>query len=448
MIGTSSSEILRAFSAAVFLISAGLLSADHIMLSGDGRLSGTVRSINAEGVIELDSPLAPEPVLLRGDAVRKVTFGEGGPGKVPSSRLELNNGDILPVEIESLDDNQIQVISPVVGKLSIPRTSLKSLMLGIHPNRVVYSGPTSETDLKPEGPQPENWSHEEGVLTVKGAGRVVRKFEPLKQFIVRFTMEWHNNPAIQFYFADPLAPPSQTVADRYYFQFNGSGMELKREAVNGGKRFISFAALNRRPDQFPNSRLKIEIRVDRPNSLLYLFINDEPEGRFKDPVETPPQGGGIAIVSTAGNDSEVSFSGIEMLEWDPQGDRYRTEDRGDPKTDSLIERRGDRFGGKLISIGEGAAGKTFRFKSDFQDEPIELPEAEVSTVFFKEPTVREAVREHPFALRLQGDGIIRVSACSFPGDRIEAVHPLLGPLVFSREGVTALERLEMKGGDP
>ncbi|HVJ46256.1 MAG TPA: hypothetical protein VM511_07720 [Luteolibacter sp.] len=441
--------MIRCFSTALFLASTGFSSADHIMLNGEGRLSGTVKSINADGVVELASPLAPDPVFLRSDAVRKVTFGEGDQaGKIPTSRLELNNGDILPVEVESLDEKQIQVVSPVAGKLTIPRTSLKSLMLGIHPNRVVYSGPKSEDDLKPEGPQAENWSYDEGVLLVEGGGRAARKLEPLKQFIVRFTMEWHNNPTIQFYFADPLAPSTQTIADRYYFQFNASGMELKRESVNGGKRFTSFASLNRRPDQFPGSRLKVEIRVDRPNSLLYLFLNDEPEGRFKDPVETPPQGGGIAFVSSAGNDTEVRFSGIEVLEWDPQGDRYRTEDRGDPKADSMIERRGDRFGGKLLSIGDGGNGKVFRFKSDFQDAPIELPESEISTIFFSEPEAKEAAALHPFALRLQGEGIVRVSSCSFPGDRIEAVHPLLGPLLFSREGVTALERLDLKGGKP
>ena len=90
----------------------------------------------------------------------------------------------------------------------------------------------------------------------------------------------------------------------------------------------------------------------------------------------------------------------------------------------------------------------FSFKSDFQEAPIELPETEVSTIFFQQPAETAIEVFHPFALRLLGDGILRVSSCSFPGDRIEAVHPLLGPLSFSREGVMALERLEDKGGKP
>lgn len=447
MIGTSSSERIRRVFAAALLMPL-FATGDQIALIGDARLSGTVKSINAEGVVELESPLSPEPVLLRGEAVRKVTFSdEDGTFKVPPSRLELNNGDVFPVEVESLDGEKIRVVSPVAGNLEVPRSALKSLMLGIHPNRVIYSGPRTQNDLKPEGTQAENWSFDEGVLTVQGGGRASKRLEPVKQFIVRFTLEWHNNPSFQFFFADPLSPTHQ-VTDRYYFQFNGSGMELRRESSNAGKRQTSFATLNRRPEQFDNSRVKVEIRVDRTEGVLYLFLNDEAEGRFKDPVGNPPEGGGISFVSSAGNDSEISISGVEVLEWDPQGDRFRTEDRGDPRTDSMIERRGDRFSGRLIEIKNVESERIFVFKSDFQDEPIELPESEVSTVFFKEPEQEAAQQFHPFALRLKSEGVVRVSSCSFPGEKIEAVHPLLGPLVFARDGVTALERIDGKGGRP
>jgi hypothetical protein len=241
--------------------------------------------------------------------------------------------------------------------------------------------------------------------------------------------------------------PEHQVADRYYFQFTSSGIEIKRESTKG-RRFTSIVTLNRRPDQYPGKQLKVEIRLDRESSMLYLFLNDEPEGRFKDPIPDPPVGDGIAFMSNGGNESELRISEIELLEWDHNGDRHRTEDRGDPKTDALIEKRGDRFGGQLISIQPSKDGPLFLFKSDFQEAPIEMPESEVSTVFFKRIEPAAQPEFHPFALRLRGDGLLRVSTCSFPGERIEALHPLLGPLAFSRDGVTALERIEEKGGTP
>src|SRR6478609_5879935 len=83
----------------------GVLRADNLTLSGDARLTGTVRSINDAGVIELSSPLSPEPVLLKSGAVAKVEFSapeaEQNP---PGTLVELVNGDVLPATTESLDD--------------------------------------------------------------------------------------------------------------------------------------------------------------------------------------------------------------------------------------------------------------------------------------------------------------------------------------------------------
>ena len=447
MIGMSSSDRMKLIAMLLFPSSAGLLMADNISLTGDARLSGTVRSITGDGVVELVTPLAPEPILLKGDAVKKVTFSETAQAiKMPSSRIELINGDMLPVEVQSLDDKLLHVISPVAGKLDIPRGVLKSLQLGIHPNRVIFSGPRSLEDLRPEGPNADSANYEEGVITLEGPGRLVRKLDPVQQFIVRFNLEWHNTPSFTFTFADALTPSHQT-ADRYIFQFNAQGIEIRREASKG-RHYTTIMPIFRRPDQYPGNRLKVEIRMDRANSKLHLFLNDESEGACTDPVPDPPTAGGISFTSNAGNESELNLSEVEVLEWDPTGDRHRTEDRGDPKADALIEKRGDRFGGKLISIKESPEGPLFSFKSDFRDEPIELPESEVSTIFFQQEDRLPEDVFHPFALRLRGDGMLRVSACSFPGERIEATHPLLGPLVFSRDGLLALERLEKKGGKP
>lgn len=444
----SSSNRLAALAALCVMATEGDLRADLISLSGEGRLSGTVRAINDDGVVELESSLAAEPIFLRAEAVRKVAFSEETrDDEVPTCRVELENGDVLPVEIESLDDQQLVVNSPVAGRLLIPRKTLRSLMVGIHPNKLIYPLGESLDDMRPEGPQGDNWTYDEGVWSVEGQGRLVKKLEAPQQFSAKFSVAWSGNPAFQFYFADPLSPPSQAT-DRYIFQFGNGGIEVKRESAKGGRKTTTLISLNRRPDQFPGNHLEVELRVDRSSSLLYLFLNGEPEGRFGDPLENPPTGGSIAFASTAGAETQTSISDVSISEWDHKGDRHRTEDRGDAKVDALIEKKGDRFGGNLLSIKPGPEGPLFSFKSDFQDAPIELPESEVSTVFFKTSGEDAAEIFNPFALRLRGSGIIRVSSCSFPGDRIDVTHPLLGELTLKREGVTALERLERNGGSP
>ena len=87
----------------------------------------------------------------------------------------------------------------------------------------------------------------------------------------------------------------------------------------------------------------------------------------------------------------------------------------------------------------------FRFKSDFQNDLVEIPENVVSTVFFSgEADETPDDPDHPFMLRLRGEGSLRLASCLFTEDSVTAVHPLLGPLNLRRDGVLSMERIESK----
>jgi hypothetical protein len=170
-----------------------------------------------------------------------------------------------------------------------------------------------------------------------------------------------------------------------------------------------------------------------------VLIDGENEGFHSDPVGDPPTGGGISIVSSAANNSEQRVQGLEVFHWDADGDRHRTEERGNAEQDALISRDGDRMEGGLLEIRAAADGPELVFRSDFLEEPAVLPEEDVSTVFFAGGGSAPA-GAHPFQLQLHGGGVLRVASCVFSGDRIEANHPLLGRIPLARDGVTALER--------
>jgi hypothetical protein len=106
-----------------------------------------------------------------------------------------------------------------------------------------------------------------------------------------------------------------------------------------------------------------------------------------------------------------------ILEWDDRGDRHRSEERGDGKADSLIGRYGERFGGKLESIRSDGAATVYVFKSDFQKEPLQLPEEEVSTVFMGgEGKPSQSAATDGLILGLRGQGSMRVSTCVLEAD--------------------------------
>jgi hypothetical protein len=422
------------------LLAAPSAGADDITLAaGNSRLSGEVRAIHEDGAIELASPLSPQPLHLKNGTVRKVEFTAlPTDARAPGAIIGLANGDLLPATLEALDKQTLTATTPHAGRLSIPRAALSSLQLGVRENKLVYSGPGKPEDWKGiDGPL-KNLRIDGGALVANGQAYAVRDIGLPEDFIIRFTLIWQERqmPNFQVYFADPLQPRGEAV-DRYDLRFNGAGIGIKREAADG-KRYNDIITLNRTPNLFPECELDVEVHVSRSTSRLKLFLNGEPEDEGEDHLASIPKGGGIAIVSNASTGNIQRVRDIRILELDDSRTRHGAEDRGDGKQDSLISRDDDRWGGALTEIRPAASGPVFVFKSDFQNEPLEIPETDVSTVFFAKPA-GEAGAAPAYRLRLRDGGSLAVSSCRFDGDAVTASHPLLGELRLARSGLLAFE---------
>jgi hypothetical protein len=350
------------------------------------------------------------------------------------------------VAIEGFDDRKLTVVSPEAGRLEIPREALRSLQLGIAERKVVYAGPKNLEEWAGEG-DVRNWSFERASLVANGQATATKKFKLPEQFVLGFTLQWQAKqmpPNFEVYFADPLKVKGE-ASDRYFLRFNSAGLEIKRE-VSKGKRYHTIVQLNRTPNQYPDRQLKVEIRADRRGSRMRLFLNGEPEGEFFDPIAPVPSGSAVTFVCNTQTGNPHEISNISILELDDSSIRHRAEDRGDPKNDSLISREDDRWGGRLMEIRKAEEGTMFRFKSDFQNDLVEIPEDVVSTVFFAGEAGGKTPEDpnHPFMLRLRGEGSLRLASCLFTEDSVSAVHPLLGPLNLRRDGVLSMERIESK----
>ena len=338
--------------------------------------------------------------------------------EAPGALIGLVNGDVLPAAIESLDATELTVTSPDLGRLVIPRASLASIQLGLQDYKEVYSGPKSLDEWTGDADESKNWLFQRDQLVANGPATAAKKLDLPRQFILRFTLGWEPKqiPNFQVSFADPLKAKGEP-SDRYYLQFGAAGLEIKREASQG-KRYNTIVLLNRTPNQYPDRKLQVEIRVDRRAARLQLLLNGEPEGEFVDPIPSLPDGSGITLVCNTRSGSSQEIGNIEVLEFDDSRGRHRSEERGDPKTDSLISREDDRWGGHLLDIRSTNDGPVFRFKSDFQEEPLEIPEADVSTVFFAASSdIAAKGKDQPFVLRLAGEGACRWPPASSPENR-------------------------------
>lgn len=414
--------------------------AAEVSLEGGSTLTGEVGSIDAGGIIELASPLSATPLRILSDQTVRIDFGaDKGFVHASGQRLELRNGDVLPVRVESMADGLLHVGSGDLGRLTIPREMVSTIQLGIFPQRHIYSGPVDFNGWTRDKVDPTSWTIDGGEFIAKGNGTISMDAELPEKFILRFSFTWKNYPFLKFGFAEPPGAGRESV-ERYVFQFVGSGLGIFREstAKDGSDPIVT---LNRESEQVRDSSMDVEIRVDRSRGLLQLHIDGEMEGRYIDRVGDIPTGTGISISCRAASGGSQKIGDIRIYEWDDRADRHRTEDRGDGKSDSLIGRNGERLGGQLTGIRKEGEESVYLFKSDFQKDMLELPESEVSTVFVGGgEDSRENHDTEGFVLSLRGGGRLTVSSCVFGAEKVDANHPLLGDVQIDRAGITSLLR--------
>ena len=423
---------------------AGLSAADTVTLGGgNSRLSGEVRSIDGDGHVELTSGLASEPLRLKSDMVDRIEFTrQATTGTLPGSLIELTNGDLIPAEIESFDGIHLTALSPDAGRLLIPREALHSLQTGFQRRKVIWQGTGDADGWTTASGERKHFSVTANSLVFEGPATAARKLDLTPRFIMRFTLGWESGkvPNFKVFFADPLND-GNVAADRYYLQFAGAGLEIKRESTRG-RRYNTLFILNRTHAEFPNQRLDVELRVNRVTERIELFLNGEPEGEIADPVPGVPTGSGIAFECGHREGSTQEIRGIEIVENDDSRSRHRAEDRGDDTKDSLITLDDDRWTGTLTTIRQDGNERIYLFNASGQQESMEIPETEVSTVFMAKGDQQAPLESHPFVLRLLPHGSLAAASCVMDASGVHVEHPLLGPLALRRDRISAIERVQ------
>jgi hypothetical protein len=413
--------------------------AAEISFTGDNKITGELVAMDQDGTVTLRTPHANEPIRIISDGIAKIDFGKlTEKYEVPAQNLTLINGDSFPVEILSLDDKVLKIKSPSLGELDVPREIMRSLEIGSFSKKTIYTGPKEISEWRNTVDEVSEWTIQDQILLTNGSGEIYRDMKLPENYSVRFKVSWIKHPNFRFTFGDPMEYKDKKV-NRYYLQFGRAGMEIKREST-GKQPYYPIATIERLPQEFASKEVWIEVRVNRKAGSIDLYINDRLEDRYMDKNPNTPSGTGIAFKAYADNDNQLSVSDIVVSQWDDRGNKQRTEDRGDLKDDSVIGSKGDRSGGRLQSITDGKSGKVYRFKSNFQENPTDLQESEVASVYFASAPNAKLEPFKGMNLFFQERGNIQVSKCVFNDNIISITHPLLGDLQLNLTAVSRLER--------
>jgi len=417
----------------------GCLCADEVTQSDGSHLSGVIQAIHENGVIELRSPLAIEPLLLKANSVKKVRFAEAATESCTlSAMVRLRNGDQFLASVTGLSDADLQVSSQALGHLTIPRDLVESIQFGIREKKVIYVGPNTDDEWVPKIGSLRAWRLVKGVLSANGAAVAGKPFELPQQFGVKFTLRWQSDPAFQLYFADPMTPEVERV-DRYYLQFNSAGFEIKRESSKG-KHFHSVIMSPRGPDQFLKNKLDIEIRVDRNASRLDLFVDGALEASGIDPIQDATTGGGLVLLSAAAAGSIHEVFGIQLFELGQEAISNPREDEVDSRSDRMLSRDEEIWSGRLSATIMENGGFAYSLMSSSDEQTIELAEADVVKLFFARPQHEvKSMRKILVKAKLHGHERLGLESIALCDGHVTAVHPLLGELKFEQAAISVLD---------
>jgi len=420
---------------------ASIAGAAEVSFSGDNKITGELVAMEDNGTLTIRTPYANDELKLDVEKITKIEFLTSNEAdSIPEQSIKLINGDLVPVNIRSLDEKTMQVSSPVLGEIAIPRELIDSLQVGIFSKKSLFRGPNNINEWTSPKGEVSSWKMAEGGLLAFGSSTIYRDVKLPDSYSIRFKLSWDSNPSFQFSFSDSMEFADK-ASNRYFLQYGRAGLEIKREST-GNNRFSTVAVVTNTPNELDKKELWIEVRVSRKAGRIDLYLNDRLEGRYTDSQPNFPLGKGISLVSRSSSQSRLMVSEIEVSEWDERSDRHRSEDRGDTKEDAMIGRNGERFGGRLISIFDGDDGKVYRFKSNFQEAPIDLPESEVSNIFFASSLREKPVSVGGFNLFFHGLGSIQVTKCVFNKEQVISQHPLLGSVEMNRQGISRLERVQ------
>ena len=427
---------------AAFALVAGvqtLCADDKLELSDGSILSGRVLSIQGNDKVVLDSNLTNEPIQLRAQSLTSITFRKDT--KLPNNTpqlLHLVNGDVVPGTLQKLDGEELGFLTGYSNELVIPREYVRSIDFGVTPQKLVYSGPKPLAEWSDN----DDWEWENGSLTCNTSGTIAAQNVLPRQFILRFRLEWENDPNFRIYFCDDFLKRTGN-ADRYYFEVNSMGSQLKRQTTMGGRRWHTLAQSHQKPRDYPSRAIDVELRVNRDSRQIYLYLNSEKIQRTPDPIDSFPTGTGIMLQSQAGGDLKNIVSELEIYEWDAVTELRRDEGHDDPETDGLVDVEGQHLSGSAIQLQGGAQGDRIIFESRFNKEPLEVQTSRVSSLYFRQ-SPQAPGGQAPVEISLTGGGSLQCSSLEMNDSAIIAMHPLLGKLTLDR---STLKRLAIEGSE-
>jgi hypothetical protein len=209
-------------------------SADNISLGVHGQLQGTIEPSASEGMIQLRSPLAADPLLVKKDTISSLKFSNPKQAAKLPQVIRLKNGDQLPIEIESFSNNVLRFISPWNTTHDLEKNRIDSLSLGTSDSKILYSGPKQK-----EWNLSDGCKFNDGVVQFGSSGQASWQVPKLpSRHIITCNLDFKSDGNIKIIIASDSAQPYSSEMSGYTITMNQETLQMTRNLKAGKKIYL------------------------------------------------------------------------------------------------------------------------------------------------------------------------------------------------------------------
>lgn len=429
-------------------------SLDKIEFLNGDVLQGHLKGIRSNLVVEFTPSIFKNTVSIEPDGIGKLFLSQqnqtihkfGG-----DSIIRLVNEDSFFGKFISLDKEKLVVETSFGGLLSINRELVKSLIPSSG-SAIIYDGPNSLSEWSVYNPgfimnvvvqgarpggvatiqqPPSPWVFTNGALISLNNGAIGNFFDLPDKMSLDFELSWRGNLSFSvFFYTDSIAPYS---GKSYMILFTYRAAYLHRRASVSGITVIGQAEI---PEFSKESSANISIKVDKPERVIALFVNDRLIQAWKDEGEFV--GGGNGIVFNQQSVSRVKISKIRITKWDGIIEEQLSI-TNKTAADIVKLTNKDLVEGKIQSLTNG----TLFINTDFG--PLEIPFDRVSEMLFENRQSDKKISDNQFVRGfLREYGSISFTIEKWEKDKIIGSAPGIGKITFSPSSFRVIQFNEMK----
>lgn len=412
---------------------------DTVELSNGDTLTGIIQSLD-QGIVRLRSPLAYAPLEIKSGAISRMAFSEDAKGNpAHTERLTLSNNDVIPCKVLSMDKEQLHISTWYAGKFSIPRTNILALQFGLTQEKTVFAG---KNDPSKWSKRDGSWSFSGTTYTASGTGTLAQKLDMPENVRINFDFAWKESPNFAFRFCGENDSPT-TKQDTYELLFNSAGMQIRRYE-NSKQPAAPIANIAIKPSSIANHKVNIDLRVNRAEGLVSLYVDSKLIGTWPDPFTTS-KGNHIIFNNRTTRKTSCIISNIKVTGLNDGSLPRHREKTAIVESDVLIDSEGEKISGSLTSISADDTNKrTITLDVKHSTTPLRVPDRRISALLFAQGEDVPVFPKSTFSAMLDGGGKIQLENPKLIDGQLMSIHPILGPCTLSPKVLSHITQSKTK----